>query len=278
MNNMSKQHGLYKFVTCDTNEIIYIGKTHNNLKTRISDHIRAKGIDEKFQAYRDNYKVYVAFMPNPVEVDIMERALINKYKPVLNEIDNYKGMSGLIHVEEPNWREYNEVFPIVAKIHSQTKTTKKSEKTKPDDRKDKLYLGQVFGYDYYLRNSYYFKENGYKGYYFDTKDEALEYIRGILLLIQSFSDYDERWKQYILDSKYSQQFNSLWMSKNLNCGPCLERRKVRGYGYELYAIICSIEDSYNEDHFRILNKIYFNGISIDILFLIIDNLKTEITA
>ena len=44
---MSKHHGLYKFVTCDTNEIIYIGKTNNNLKSRVADHIRGKGIDEK---------------------------------------------------------------------------------------------------------------------------------------------------------------------------------------------------------------------------------------
>lgn len=42
---MSKHHGLYKFVTCDTNEIIYIGKTNNNLKSRVADHIRGKGID-----------------------------------------------------------------------------------------------------------------------------------------------------------------------------------------------------------------------------------------
>lgn len=67
---MSKHHGLYKFVTCDTNEIIYIGKTNNNLKSRVADHIRGKGIDEKFNAYKGNYKVYVTFLPNTVETDI----------------------------------------------------------------------------------------------------------------------------------------------------------------------------------------------------------------
>ena len=104
---MTKQHGVYKYVTIDTNEIIYIGKTNNSFIRRIDDHNRGYGIDEKFNAYKDNYKVYIAHLPNATETDIVERALINKYKPILNVNDNYDGFSSLIHVEEPKWQEYN---------------------------------------------------------------------------------------------------------------------------------------------------------------------------
>lgn len=104
---MTKQHGVYKYVTIDTNEIIYIGKTNNSFISRIDNHNRGYGIDEKFNAYKDNYKVYIAHLPNATETEIVERALINKYKPILNVIDNYDGFSSLIHVEEPKWQEYN---------------------------------------------------------------------------------------------------------------------------------------------------------------------------
>ena len=104
---MTKQHGIYKYVTINTNEIIYIGKTNNSFINRIDRHNRGYGIDEKFNAYKDNYKVYIAYLPNATETDIVERALINKYKPILNVIDNYEGFSSLIHVKEPKWQEYN---------------------------------------------------------------------------------------------------------------------------------------------------------------------------
>lgn len=51
--------------------------------------------------------MYIAHLPNATETDIVERALINKYKPILNVIDNYDGFSSLVHVEEPKWQEYN---------------------------------------------------------------------------------------------------------------------------------------------------------------------------
>lgn len=103
---MSSQHGLYKFVTCDTNEIIYIGKTNSCFKSRIDCHKRGNGIDEKFNAYKGNCKVYIAHLPNATETDILERGLINKYKPILNIADNFDGFSGFIHIQEPEWIEY----------------------------------------------------------------------------------------------------------------------------------------------------------------------------
>ena len=56
MNELTnKQHGLYKFVTNDTKEIIYIGKSDNDIIGRRRAHIRGKGLDEKFVPYRGKY-------------------------------------------------------------------------------------------------------------------------------------------------------------------------------------------------------------------------------
>lgn len=102
-------HGLYKFVLKKGNEIIYIGKSNTNVRSRIAAHIKGKGIDEKFLEYsRDDYDIYYCELPNKVETDIMERALINQYKPALNVIDNLPGFSNSIQVNEPAWKPYNE--------------------------------------------------------------------------------------------------------------------------------------------------------------------------
>ena len=152
---MSKHHGLYKFVTCDTNEIIYIGKTNNNFKSRIADHIRGKGIDEKFNAYRGNYKVYVAFLPNVVETDIMERGLINKYKPILNVVDNYESMSNLITIDEPEWLDFEKTFP-----KEEPKPQIKNKKDPKERHLEDIYIGRLFNTDYYLTNTRSVKEHG----------------------------------------------------------------------------------------------------------------------
>lgn len=141
---MSKHHGLYKFVTCDTNETIYIGKSNNNLKSRVADHIRGKGIDEKFNAYKGNYKVYVTFLPNTAETDILERALINKYKPILNVTDNYEGMSNLIQVEEPQWIEFDKAFPEPEPDHTPKPVKKKQDLRSKDLCKRKISKDRIF--------------------------------------------------------------------------------------------------------------------------------------
>lgn len=113
---MIKEHGVYKFVEKDTKNIVYIGKTNSSFKQRIDAHIRATGGDEKFKEYVHKCDVYIAELPNSTETDLLERALINKYKPILNGTDNHKGMSDLIKISEPKWEKYiTKIKPIKKK-------------------------------------------------------------------------------------------------------------------------------------------------------------------
>lgn len=164
---MSKQHGLYKYVTCDTNEIIYIGKTNNSFKSRIDDHSRGKGINKKFNSYKGNYKIYIAYLPNATETNIAEKALINKYKPILNSADNYDGFSGLVEVREPDWKEY---------IPEGSECIRK--KSKRDIWEDgHLLLKETSTAKIYITN-YTVKEKGHrvKKNIFRNKEQAIAYI------------------------------------------------------------------------------------------------------
>lgn len=95
---MSKYY-VYKYVFDD--EIVYIGKS-KNIDARIKQH----EAEEKFKAYIKRCKIYVAECVNSVEMDIIERALINQYKPILNVVDKTKGFSGLIKIEEPIFKVF----------------------------------------------------------------------------------------------------------------------------------------------------------------------------
>jgi predicted GIY-YIG superfamily endonuclease len=255
---MSKHHGLYKFVTCDTNEIIYIGKSNNNLKSRVADHIRGKGIDEKFNAYKGNYKVYVTFLPNTAETDILERALINKYKPILNVTDNYEGMSNLIQVEEPQWIEFDKAFPEPEPDHN-PKPVKKKQNLRSED----ICIGKIFDKVFYLTNQRYVKEHGklIDRVFFDTTDEALEYIKYAINLCKKHGTYNDEHHEYIVPAKYDQEFFSFF-----GLGPALLMHTDSKDAY--YSIINTISGYDNE-----LEKIYFNQTAIDICNLIIDELS-----
>lgn len=257
---MSKHHGLYKFVTCDTDEIIYIGKTNNNLKRRIADHIRGNGIDEKFNAYKDNYKVFIAFMPNAVETDIMERALINQYKPVLNGTDNYEGFSNLITIKEPQWLEFEKAFP-----EPEPNLSSKPTKIKKDRHSEDIYLGELFGTDYYLTNTRSIKEHGRRleKHFFDTADEALEYIKYVVRLCEEYGTYNDECHKYVVSARYGQQFFSFWNNKCLGPGLVICKEGSECY----YSIIKSMSGKGD-----ILEKIFFNSTTIDIFKLITDEL------
>lgn len=260
---MSKHHGLYKFVTCDTNEIIYIGKTNNNLKSRVADHIRGKGIDEKFNAYKGNYKVYVTFLPNTVETDILERALINKYKPILNGTDNYEGMSNLIQVEEPQWIEFDKAFPEPEPDH-----TPKPVKKKQDLRSKDLCIGMVFDKVFYLSNHRTVKKHGkcIDKFFFDTTDEGLEYIKYAINLCEKHGTYNDEYHEYIVPAKYGQQYLSFWNDDDNGLGPALIMCTDSSTTY--YSIICAMSGHGNE-----LEQISFWQPTIDVCKLIIDELS-----
>ena len=264
---MSKHHGLYKFVTCDTNEIIYIGKTNNNLKCRVADHIRGQGIDEKFNAYKGNYKVFVAFLPNAVETDIMERALINQYKPILNGTDNHEGFSNLIKVEEPQWLDFEKAFP-------EPEPTPKPLKPKKDKHLDDILIGTLFGTDYYLSNTRSVKEHGKRSdiQFFDTVDEALEYIKYALYLCEKYGTYDAEYDEYVVPAQYGQQYYHFWNDDKNGLGPSLIISNESKIGH--YAIISSMTSKGD-----VLEKVAFYQPTIDFFKLIIKELSdAEITA
>ena len=261
---MSKHHGLYKFVTCDTNEIIYIGKTNNNLKCRVAAHIRGKGIDEKFNVYKGNYKVFVAFLPNNVETDIMERALINQYKPVLNGTDNYEGISNLIKVEEPQWIEFEKAFP----------EPDLPKKPKIDKYSDDILIGTLSGTDYYLTNTYSIKKHGKRieMKLFDTVDEALEYIKYVLYLCEKYGTYNAEYREYDVPVRYGQKYYNFWNDNKHGLWPSLVIIKKKEIS--CYAIISSMSGKGD-----VLEKISFYQSGIDICKLIIEELtNAEIKA
>lgn len=100
---MKKEHGVYKFVEKKTGKIIYIGKSNTSIDNRIFAHLAGKGIDEKFKKYKNKCDIFTAILPNSVETDIVERCLINKYKPELNVVDNQDGLSNYIQITELRW-------------------------------------------------------------------------------------------------------------------------------------------------------------------------------
>ena len=87
---------IYKYVYND--EIIYIGQTQRSLEERIREHRK----EVKFKPYL-NAEVYYFKVNNIDELDMYERLLINKYKPILNVACNSK-ITINIDFNEPKWK------------------------------------------------------------------------------------------------------------------------------------------------------------------------------
>ncbi len=117
-----KQHGLYKYV-CN-GEIIYIGKSNSNIDNRIAAHKS----ERKFKPYLQKAEVYVCNLPNSTETDILEKVLINHYKPILNGTDNFPGISNIITFKEPNWIPYREQQSSPNKLKPLHKVSKQEAK------------------------------------------------------------------------------------------------------------------------------------------------------
>lgn len=171
------EHGLYKFVDVETDKILYIGKSNNSLKQRIEDHKRAKGIDEKFKPYLNKCKVYITTLPNSTETDILERALINQYKPILNGTDNQEGFSSYINVTEPEWIDYE----VYLKQFEKEPSNKPKKDKRPYTDLD-FYLCEIDGTKYWLDNSYKVKVKGRNTIVpmYENKESALQVMRNIV--------------------------------------------------------------------------------------------------
>lgn len=99
---MKKEWCIYKYVNRDDGNVIYVGKTDSSLKQRIDAHER----EDKFQPYRGNWDIYWFRLANRVETDIVEKFLINKLKPILNEKDLEEGLS-ITGLTLPKWEPYS---------------------------------------------------------------------------------------------------------------------------------------------------------------------------
>lgn len=99
---LKKEYCVYRYTTYD-NEVVYIGKTDSSLKQRIEAHTK----EDKFFPYLDYCKIDYIELANRVETDVVERFLINYYKPVLNDKDKEAGLK-LISIDIPDWIPYEE--------------------------------------------------------------------------------------------------------------------------------------------------------------------------
>lgn len=95
---------IYKYVYQD--DIIYIGKTID-LPRRIAEHASGQGIESKFNPYLKECEIYYHQCCNELEMDAVERLLINHFKPVLNDVDIFPELS-TIQIEV-DWLYYSEL-------------------------------------------------------------------------------------------------------------------------------------------------------------------------
>lgn len=85
----------------ENGEVIYVGKTDASLKQRIDAHEK----EDKFAPFLGLCQIEYVELANSVETDIVEKFLINKWKPLLNEKDKTEGLSS-VSMCLPNWLPY----------------------------------------------------------------------------------------------------------------------------------------------------------------------------
>lgn len=93
---------IYKYMIDDV--IIYIGKTKRKLSMRIDEHAR----EIKFLQYRSRADIYWFECDSQIEMDIAERILILRYRPILNVVDNQDVVLKNTEFTEPVWRAYRD--------------------------------------------------------------------------------------------------------------------------------------------------------------------------
>ena len=98
-----KEHIVYRYRLKETKEIIYVGKTDASLKSRVDAHER----EEKFLPYKGKWEIEYIVLANFVETDVVEKFLINKWKPVLNEKDCVPYKTKSLSIILPNWQPYS---------------------------------------------------------------------------------------------------------------------------------------------------------------------------
>ena len=117
---------------------LYVGKSDRNLKGRINSHKK----EDKFKPYLKDCSIFYFELDNPAQSKFVESYLIDKYKPLLNCVDKYEGVSPF-SLNIPDWkplkhyvREDN-ILPTL--IENKTLLNKKNrDKEKIDELKEKI--------------------------------------------------------------------------------------------------------------------------------------------
>lgn len=102
-----REHIVYRYRLKETGEIIYVGKTNSSLKSRIDAHAK----EEKFSPYKGKWEIDFIILANFVETDVVEKFLINKWKPVLNDKDCVSYKTNSLSIILPNWQPYSSYHP-----------------------------------------------------------------------------------------------------------------------------------------------------------------------
>lgn len=97
-----KEHIVYRYCLKETKEVIYVGKTDVSLKSRVDAHEK----ESKFLPYRGKWYIEYIVLANFVETDVVEKFLINKWKPVLNEKDCVAKVTDYLAIQLPRWQPY----------------------------------------------------------------------------------------------------------------------------------------------------------------------------
>lgn len=98
---MIRDYCVYRYTLRETGEVIYIGKTDASLKQRIDAHQK----EDNFAPYIGLWDIDYLELQNNTETDIIEKYLINYYKPILNTKDNVTGFTNM-SIILPDWKPY----------------------------------------------------------------------------------------------------------------------------------------------------------------------------
>lgn len=101
--NFGKEFCVYRYVENATGKVIYVGKTNSSLRARVTAH----RYETAFQKANPFHVEYIE-LSNSVETDCIEKFLINKWKPPINEKDNISGLTASISLENLKWISYSE--------------------------------------------------------------------------------------------------------------------------------------------------------------------------
>lgn len=101
-DNKTRDYCVYRYLKQGTQKVMYVGKTNSSLRARITAHKYEKQFQEN-----GPYDVEYIELSNKVETDCIEKFLINKWKPLLNEKDKVNSLTEGLSLESLSWIPYS---------------------------------------------------------------------------------------------------------------------------------------------------------------------------